>query len=219
MDYQTTILEIKRGPASASGEVEGYASTFGNIDEVADKIERGAFKNVTPDNMPKMLFNHDMQSAQAIPIGIWTHAEEDNKGLYVKGRLFIDGDNAVPAAKAVYRGLQEGVINRMSIGYIANDYHYEGDIRVIKDVELVEVSFVNRPANTQAVVTSVKSQDVRGIERGLRDEGFSANAAATAVSVFKKSKHWACDATQETPVETQGDLGAFTELIKQHLKD
>lgn len=218
MHHLTSNIELKRDAFGDTGAVEGYASTFGNIDSTHDRVERGAFAETLAKSMPKMLFNHDLHSPTAIPIGAWESAWEDEKGLYVKGRLFIDGDNFVPGAKAVYRGLKEGVIDKMSIGYRPLDYLYEGDVRVLTKVDLVEVSFVNLPANENAVVMGVKSQNVRGLEHDLRDVGISAKDAVKAISVFKKSHFWPCDTGEGIAETKEREAGEFLAALNKHLQ-
>ena len=60
-----------------TGKFSGYASVFGGIDSYGDTILKGAFQHAIASEMPKMFFNHSWD----MPIGKWTKAEEDSKGL------------------------------------------------------------------------------------------------------------------------------------------
>jgi HK97 family phage prohead protease len=69
--------------------------------------------------------------------------------------------------------LKTGTINGLSIGYIPIKYDvdHESGARVLKQVELWEVSLVTFPANSAAQVINVKNQNneqemlVRAIEK------------------------------------------------------
>jgi len=136
---------------------EGYASTFGNVDEGGDKVKSGAFAK-TIDSWAKkakklpVLWQHDTK----MPLGVYPEMREDSNGLFVKGCMpksdtFVSG-RVIPQMKV-------GSVADMSIGYYAIDFDYEdgGRIRNLKQLELCEVSLVTMPMNTRANVTSMKS--------------------------------------------------------------
>jgi uncharacterized protein len=131
---------------------EGYASTYGNVDRGDDVIERGAFdKSVSAmrDGSLKVLWqhNHDM------PIGVFTEIRSDDRGLYVKGVLPKDDDFV---RGRVIPQMRIKSVDSMSIGYITRDFEYDGKVRRLKEVDLIEVSLVTIPMNTSAVVTGFK---------------------------------------------------------------
>lgn len=66
--------------------VEGYASVFDSVDKVGDTVQRGAFIKSLNERMPSMRFEH---LRWATP-GMWTKAEEDERGLKVIGQLTRD---------------------------------------------------------------------------------------------------------------------------------
>ena len=63
-----------------TGVFSGYASVFGGVDSYGDTIIKGAFEATLRNGKPKMFFNHDWNS---LPVGKWTKAKEDDKGLWV----------------------------------------------------------------------------------------------------------------------------------------
>jgi len=84
---------------------KGYASTFGNVDEVGDIIEQGAFTKTITERGPqgskqiKVLWQHSE------PLGIPTVMQEDSRGLYVEGKISKTrlGDEALePMRDGVY---------------------------------------------------------------------------------------------------------------------
>lgn len=182
-------LSIKFAGADASGTIEGYASTFGNVDLGGDVVAPGAFTKTLADHraagtMPAMLWHH--RSGE--PIGKWTEMEQDPAGLRVKGRLTLE----VARAREAYALARDGALS-MSIGYRATDTARASGNRVLKTLQLHEVSLLPMPMNTSARITAVKSAgdvssitDLRAFEEFLRDAGFSrAFAKAVANHGFK----------------------------------
>jgi hypothetical protein len=92
-------------------EFEGYASLFGVADSVGDRVAPGAFAASLRRRGPaevRMLYQHFAHA----PIGVWEEIREDNAGLYVRGRL--SGD--VEQARDVRALLADGALNGLSIG-------------------------------------------------------------------------------------------------------
>ena len=77
--------EIK---TTGQGVFSGYGSIFGNEDQGNDVVQKGAFTkslNTRPASKVKMLFQHKTDE----PIGVFEDIREDEKGLFVKGRLAL----------------------------------------------------------------------------------------------------------------------------------
>lgn len=174
------------------GEFEGYASTFGNVDQGGDVVEPGAFiesivQAKKDGRTIPMLWQHDQRE----PIGVWRDIAEDAKGLYVKGRLLVDFD---PLAKRAHGLLKAKALGGMSIGYRYLPGHAEQDdkrpgVTKLKKIDLREVSLVTMPMNIQARVTSVKTlldagklPTVREFEEFLRDAGGFSKSLAAAIA-------------------------------------
>ena len=177
------ITEIKA--TSDSRVFEAYASTFGNVDSYNDVIVKGAFLNTIQNRKPKLAYQHD---TTRLP-GVIDSVMEDDKGLLVKGRLA-----ETELGNEVYELLKLGAINQMSIGFVATEVEYKEDVRLLKSIDLYEVSFVTFPANEEAIVTRVKSkgefETIRDYEKALRDVlGLSRNQAKLfAAHGFKSSE-------------------------------
>lgn len=145
-----------------TGMVNGYASTFGNIDLDGDIIERGAFKKTITEsggNWP-ILANHD--SSQQI--GWNLEAEENAKGLKVSGELDIKNNPVALSKFSLARRASEiGAKMGLSIGFTIpkdkSDYNENTGIRRIKEVKLWEYSIVTFPANPKAGISGVKSAE------------------------------------------------------------
>ncbi|WP_417464582.1 HK97 family phage prohead protease [Kordiimonas sp.] len=112
-------LEVKTGPKigddTAPGEAgtfEGYGAIFGNVDRDGDVVEPGAFAESLKARMPVLLWQHDTKA----PIGRFDEVREDEKGLYVKGRLSMQGRGA-----EAYELLRMGALDGLSIGFITRE--------------------------------------------------------------------------------------------------
>jgi len=152
------------------GRFEGYGSVFGNKDLGNDVIEKGAFaKSIRKRKAKgvKLLYQHKSD----MPIGVFDDIKEDDHGLVVKGRLALK----TQAGAEAYELLKMGALDGLSIGFRVNpsevSYDKRANKRIIKEVDLMEVSLVTFPMNPQATVMSVKGEQysIREWENGLRD--------------------------------------------------
>ena len=182
------IVEFKFD-AEKAGVFSGYASVFGGVDSYGDTILRGAYKKTLKkrERPIQMRWNH-----YGPVIGKWTRIEEDEKGLYVEGEL-TPGHSV---AQDVYASIKHNSISGMSIGYRPIEIRELGDgLRELKEIDLVEISVVESPADMAAQIGDVKSAiddatSLKEIERLLRDAGgFSRSDATSLVSRIKSIAH------------------------------
>jgi len=171
IQHKAIALTLKREP-DQDGVFEGYASVFGIVDQGMDVVERGAFRKSLGSRRVKMLWQHDM----AQPIGVWDEITEDERGLFVRGRLLKEVDKGREAMAL----LRAGAIDSMSIGYRTMEAIPEGDGRVRKltEIDLFEISLVTFPMLPDAKITAVKAiSNERDFEKFLRDAGYSRKEA------------------------------------------
>ena len=123
--------------------IEGYASYFGKCDNGGDVVQLGAYAAsltalAQKGGSIKMLWQHDPTQ----PIGVWDEVSEDEKGLYVKGRLLLD----VAKGREALALIEAGAIDGLSIGYrtIRAQKNDKGQ-RLLSELELWEVSLVTFP--------------------------------------------------------------------------
>jgi HK97 family phage prohead protease len=131
---------------------EGYASTFGNKDLGGDIVAKGAFTQSLKDNpKPYLLYQHDMRQ----PVGVTVSAKETDEGLFYSGKM-PKGNRQCDDINLL---LKCGAIDSMSIGYMVTDFDYDADqsAKILKQINLIEVSLVTMPMNPKATITSVKS--------------------------------------------------------------
>ena len=184
------------------GTFEGYGSVFGNKDLGNDVIEKGAFekslKSRKPQNV-KLLYQHKSD----MPIGVFDEIKEDEHGLVVKGRLALK----TQAGAEAYELLKMGALDGLSIGFRVNpkevSYDRRANKRIIKEVDLMEVSLVTFPMNPQATVRSVKGEEIsiREWENGMRD----------AFSLSRSEAKMAAKAV--TDAFSQRDVDSNVELV------
>lgn len=148
--YLSSPLTVKK--FQDEGRFCGYASLFEKIDSQGDRVRQGAFEAGLKKNaVPKMLWQHNVTE----PIGQWNLIREDQKGLYVEGQLLLD----LQKGREVYSLLKKGILDGLSIGCTVKQAQYceKDGTRDLQEIDLLEISLVTFPANSEAKVTSVKS--------------------------------------------------------------
>ena len=124
MQRKAVAFELKKEP-DQDGVFEGYLSVFGNVDQGMDIVERGAFaKSIGSGRKVKLLWQHDPLQ----PIGVWDELQEDQRGLYGKGRLSKDVEKGREAMALLRMGAMDGI----SIGYRTVQATEEGGGRIRK---------------------------------------------------------------------------------------
>jgi HK97 family phage prohead protease len=132
----------RRSPATSHQplQISGYASLWGVADLNGDVVARGAFAASlakTGANGVRMLHQHEGRAA----VGVWERMVEDERGLFVAGRI-MDWSAEGRFAQALSRA---GALDGLSIGFRSSRARREGRLRVLVEVELWEVSLVTFP--------------------------------------------------------------------------
>lgn len=169
------ITELK-----ADGEqwlVTGFASTFGNLDHTGDVVMRGAFdETLASGRARKFLWQHDIRE----PIGVEQSLKVAEKGLLGTWKI-----SQTTRGRDAYQLLKDGAVDSLSIGYVPTDAEYDdAGVRLLKSVDLLEVSLVSIPANDLAVVTQVKAFLDSLETRATWDTAFVNNLPDSAFAVI-----------------------------------
>lgn len=152
MVVETKDMAVDLTAAADSGAIEGYASLFGIEDQGGDIVAPGAYaaslSKLTQDGRRvKMLWQHD----PAQPIGVWDEAREDERGLWVKGRILTE----VAKGREAQALIKAGSIDGLSIGYrTVKAQKQSGGQRLLQELELWEVSLVTFPMLPEARVAA-----------------------------------------------------------------
>ena len=148
------------------GTFSGYASVFGSEVDTWPRtiVDKGAFTKTLAESQSrvKLLWQHDPWC----PIGKPSEMREDDKGLYIVGKI-----SETQAGKDALTLVRDGVVEEMSIGFDpirwemvpdpamtpAQQQMIDGQIRHLKEVRLWEVSLVTFAADPMAQVYAVHS--------------------------------------------------------------
>lgn len=205
--YYEAPFELKR---TDQGIITGYASTW-SLDLGGDKIDKKAFdewiKSHASNGLP-MLWSHSSSEV----IGKFTLFTTDEKGLFVEGEIYQD----VTRGRDAIALLKHEAIQSMSIGYIAKDFSFEDDIRILKEIHLFETSLVLNPMNPEASITSIKSEDgevdLKALEKTLRTAGLSRKQSKEVVHEVKN--YWINNEEQSNPYD-QDELKQLLTAIQK----
>lgn len=127
--------------------VYGWAST-GDLDKDGEIIEPAAFEKSLPDYLK---FPTIREMHQPKPIGITKETRmEKNRGLFIAAKI-VDSE--------AWMKVKEGVYRAFSIGGRVKDRIDN----VIKEIELIEISLVDVPANPAAVITLFKGDKTENL--------------------------------------------------------
>ena len=183
------LLDCEIKTAGDGWTIEGYASKFEGIDSYGDTIHKGAYEKTLQDRKQPvfMRFEH---KAGMLPPGKWTKLEEDSSGLFVVGEL----TKKQSLAADIKASLEHQTLQGLSIGYrIPKGGMEEKDgIRHLNQIDLVEISIVQNPADSEAMIIGMKAEietieSLKEAERFLRDvDTFSKSAARCFVSRVKE---------------------------------
>lgn len=193
-------------------EFSGYASVFGGVDSYGDTVEPGAYAKTIEGRSRaiQLRWNH-----YGPVIGKWTEVKEDDHGLFMRGEL-TPGHSVAEDARAL---MKHGSVNGLSIGYRVVGSEQKGDILHLTEIDLLEVSIVESPADLAATIGDVKSaiekaESLKEIESLLRDVGgFSRSQVQALVSRIK-----AVGQSDSDPKEMDAAAIAGVKTLFQHRK-
>lgn len=179
------VYDVKE--VDEEGHFSGYASVYNVIDAYRERVAPGAFANTlrkwqSRGRLPPALWQH--RSGE--PVGPFTKMVEDEKGLYTEGQLLVNDVQRAREARAL---MKSKTVDGLSIGFnsVVEEWNNEEKILTLKEIDLWEVSIVTFPANSESLITEVRSMFAEGvpsikeIEEVLRDAGFSRSQAKALV--------------------------------------
>ncbi len=187
-DFMRFPFELKSLDEN-TGEFTGYAAAFDVVDELKDVCRPGCFAETLKTwaargTMPRLLWHHWELLGQI------SSMVEDEKGLLVTGRLWLDH----PGVWDRYTEIRQDYPRVwMSFAYIARpgDCEFTDGIRYIKRLDLMDdITITCCPVNRSAELLEIKSADgsavkvpgVRATEFVLRDAGHTRSSAKAIIA-------------------------------------
>lgn len=173
-----------------SGEISGYRSVFGEIDEGGDIVVKGFFADGIPEYLDSgfTAHSHDWNFSEAV--GFPIDAKEDDHGFFVTSQFHSTPDAQNIRTKAKER-MAAGKTVGFSFGYSVKEKQYIeakdfkdqlpqfikpdrlaanlqkaqnfSRIRILLKGETIEDSLVTSPMNKLATATGMKSADGKGM--------------------------------------------------------
>lgn len=156
-------ITIHRTAAVEPGEgrtLHGIVVPFGQTVDIDDqwgryreRFERGAFLKTIEQRGEKIrLFSQ--HNRRSLPIGKATRLVETRRGLYAEFAIArtTDGDDALELVRT-------GVVDSFSVSFRPIRDRQDGDVVVRTEVALQEVSLVDTPAYSEALVGGIRSHN------------------------------------------------------------
>src|SRR5262245_52433539 len=104
MEKSFAVESVEVFGEAGSGKFEALVSVFGNIDHVKDVVMPGAFaKAIDSHDPPPVVWSHHWSVP---PIGETVDWHENEKGLRIKGELFVGADDKHQYADMVYAAMK-----------------------------------------------------------------------------------------------------------------
>jgi HK97 family phage prohead protease len=134
----------------------GYAATW-DSDRIKDIIVPGAFKKSLEQRAAdgddvQLYYNHRTDD---VPIGNIVKIGEDKKGLRYEAELSKEDDFVV---KRIAPAIKSRALKANSFGFrTLQSSPRQGGGRVLKELELIEISVVNTPCNRLATIVGMKN--------------------------------------------------------------
>lgn len=138
-----------------TGTFTCYGNVKGNIDHARDRTLDGAYmksieRHMKNGTMPKMFWMHNPYE---LPVGKWIEMREDEKGLFLRGKL---SDTAMGRDIEVLA--KDGALDSFSIGYIEVEsrWNNEKQCNDLVELDIKEISWVTFACNEESLLQDIK---------------------------------------------------------------
>ena len=168
-------LEMRASEGESGPVIEGYAAVFDSLSVDLggwrERIAPGAFKRTIGESDVRALWDHDAKYVLGRNRAGTLALEEDARGLRIQAQ-----PPATQWAADLMTMMKRGDVNQMSFGfYVRQDEWVEepdfGLVRVLRDVDLFDVSVVTYPAYPATSAEARATADRRQTERRCRRRG------------------------------------------------
>src|SRR5215207_6008363 len=141
------------------GSFSAYASAFGNVDRMGERIVKGAFTETIQRwqeagrDIP-LVWNHGVDAHDVIGSIDSSTMEERDAGLYVEGSLDIEDSEL---AREAWRSVKRNRVS-LSFGFLIEDEREGADgVKELTRLDLMEITLTVVPANPSAHVLDWRS--------------------------------------------------------------
>lgn len=226
VQYKASLASIEKKEAGEDGilHIKAYALAFGNVDSWGDIIAPGACDEfLKSENFGRMALCYQHNTNEVI--GVITDAGVDEKGMWIEADVL-----PTTTGKDVQTLIKAGAVKEFSIGYYADEYHYEKkdgyqyDVRVLDAITVVEVSPVTRAANPEAVLIDAKRDNnnnpikkenmpenkIQELEQSLTTAQAEAKAAKAAADAMKAD----LESAKETATKQSQEIDNLDKSVK-----
>ena len=215
MQSKATLANIEYkedGQSADTLHIRAYALAFGNVDSWGDIIAHGAvdaFLKSEDYSRMALCYQHDMREV----IGVITDAGVDEKGMWIEADVL-----PTTTGKDVQTLIRAGAVKEFSIGYYADEYHFEKrdgfmqEIRILDAITIVEVSPVTRAANEKAVLIDAKNdQQATEVKKEENSNPIIEESMEKEIMEMKQS----AEAAQKALEATQAELKSAKEVAEK----
>lgn len=163
-ELETRSIKIKSLDED-SRTIRGLAAVWNSIADIngdyKERFERGAFVDI---DGAKLYWNHKT------PIGVITRGADTDEGYEIEATISrtLQGDEA-------YTLVKDGVIDNLSVGFVALENRNDNDVLVRTKAKLKEVSLVPFGAYAGAQVSEVRANQENQNKRKDEDDTSSSN--------------------------------------------
>lgn len=170
---------------SAQGIVEAYVNTMDVIDEDGEIIQGGAFDASIAARLPSVAWFHDWRTI----VGKVTSARQDGNRLAATMQFNLDTQRG----REAFSDVAGGYVREWSVGFYNRadrmDQIDGRKVRVIEQVDWVEVSPVLRGASPNTATAAAKSQEPAADEppaAATSDDAAATEQARAAVALTRQ---------------------------------
>lgn len=214
MQSKATLANIEYkedGQNADTLHIRAYALAFGNVDSWGDIIAHGAvdaFLKSEDYSRMALCYQHDMREV----IGVITDAGVDEKGMWIEADVL-----PTTTGKDVQTLIRAGAVKEFSIGYYADEYHFEKrdgfmqEIRILDAITIVEVSPVTRAANERAVLIDAKNDQQTAEVKEEKSNPINEESMEKEIMEMKQS----AEAAQKALEATQAELKSAKEVAEK----
>lgn len=185
MDRQQLPVAVEWKAGRGSGELEGYASVFGNVDLGGDVVLPGAFRKTISDwrraTQPlPLIADHDKTTVGVI--GSIRDLAEDQVGLKFKAQF-----SSTQKAQDARTNILEGHLKGTSFTYLPMKSRPgrigDDQVRFLEEVRLFEITVTPFPMNLLAGVTAAKATE----SKAVTDKPWDGSASRFTPEQYRRS--------------------------------